>query len=191
MGNKGSFVFYTEYREHLSMLPPEQVGELMFALMDYQETGKVPDLPKGSALAMCFSFIKKRMDKDNSKYEERCERNRSNGKKGGRPTKETEISKTEENPNKPNGFIENRTVISETEENPTEPQKADNDNVNDNANENDSVSVNANAMTAQCAVGDPLDPCAADAAPHTHSSPSLSTKRSGDQAAAFCAVSAR
>lgn len=66
MGNKGSFVFYTEYREHLSMLPPEQVGELMFALMDYQETGEVPDLPKGSALAMCFSFIKKRMDKDSS-----------------------------------------------------------------------------------------------------------------------------
>ena len=119
MGNKGSFVFYTEYREHLSMLPPEQVGELMFALMDYQETGEVPDLPKGSALAMCFSFIKKRMDKDNSKYEERCERNRSNGKKGGRPTKEMEISETEENPNKPNGFIKNRTVISETEENPT------------------------------------------------------------------------
>lgn len=123
MGNKGSFVFYTEYREHLSMLPPEQVGELMFALMDYQETGEVPDLPKGSALAMCFSFIKKRMDKDNSKYEERCERNRSNGKKGGRPAKETDNTETEENPNKPNGFSENRTVISETEENPTEPKK--------------------------------------------------------------------
>lgn len=117
MGNKGSFVFYTEYREHLSMLPPEQVGELMFALMDYQETGEVPDLPKGSALAMCFSFIKKRMDKDNSKYEERCERNRSNGKKGGRPTKETDNS--------------------ETEENPTEPKKADNDNEYDNDSDNE------------------------------------------------------
>lgn len=117
MGNKGSFVFYTEYREHLSMLPPEQVGELMFALMDYQETGEVPDLPKGSALAMCFSFIKKRMDKDNSKYEERCERNRSNGKKGGRPTKETDNS--------------------ETEENPTEPKKADNENEYDNDSDNE------------------------------------------------------
>lgn len=135
MGNKGSFVFYTEYREHLSMLPPEQVGELMFALMDYQETGEVPDLPKGSALAMCFSFIKARMDKDNSKYEEKCERNRSNGKKGGRPTKETEISKIEENPNKPNGFSENRMVIQKTEENPTEPKKADNDNEYDSDNE--------------------------------------------------------
>ena len=137
MGNKGSFVFYTEYREHLSMLPPEQVGELMFALMDYQETGEVPDLPKGSALAMCFSFIKARMDKDNSKYEEKCERNRSNGKKGGRPTKETDNSETEENPNKPNGFTENRTVISETEENPTEPKKADNDNEYDNDSDNE------------------------------------------------------
>lgn len=117
MGNKGSFVFYTEYREHLSMLPPEQVGELMFALMDYQETGEVPDLPKGSALAMCFSFIKARMDKDNSKYEEKCERNRSNGKKGGRPIKEAEIS--------------------ETEANPTEPKKADNDNEYDNDSDNE------------------------------------------------------
>lgn len=137
MGNKGSFVFYTEYREHLSMLPLEQVGELMLALIDYQETGEVPDLPKGSALAMCFSFIKKRMDKDNSKYEEKCERNRSNGKKGGRPTKETDNPETEENPNKPNGFSENRTVISETEENPTEPKKADNDNEYDNDSDNE------------------------------------------------------
>lgn len=132
MSDKKSFVFYTEYREHLEMLPPEQIGELMLALIDYQETGEVPDLPKGSALAMCFSFIKKRMDKDNIKYEEKCERNRSNGKKGGRPTNQTVVSETEENPNKPNGFSENQMVISETEKNPTEPRKADNDNEYDN-----------------------------------------------------------
>lgn len=132
MSDKKSFVFYTEYREHLEMLPPEQIGELMLALIDYQETAEVPDLPKGSALAMCFSFIKKRMDKDNTKYEEKCERNRSNGKKGGRPTNQMVISETEENPNKPNGLSENQTVISETKKNPTEPRKADNDNEYDN-----------------------------------------------------------
>lgn len=137
MSDKKSFVFYTEYREHLEMLPPEQIGELMLALIDYQETGEVPDLPKGSALAMCFSFIKKRMDKDNIKYEEKCERNRSNGKKGGRPTNQTVISETEENPNKPNGFSENQMVISETEKRPTEPRKADNDNEYDNDNDCD------------------------------------------------------
>lgn len=137
MSDKKSFVFYTEYREHLEMLPPEQIGELMLALIDYQETGEVPDLPKGSALAMCFSFIKKRMDKDNIKYEEKCERNRFNGKKGGRPTNQTVISETEENPNKPNGFSENRTVIEETDNNPTEPRKADNDNEYDSDNEYD------------------------------------------------------
>lgn len=137
MSDKKSFVFYTEYREHLEMLPPEQIGELMLALIDYQETGEVPDLPKGSALAMCFSFIKKRMDKDNTKYEEKCERNRSNGKKGGRPTNQMVILETEENPNKPNGFSENQTVILETEKNPTEPRKADNDNEYDNEYDND------------------------------------------------------
>ena len=84
-------------------------------------------------------------------------------------------------------FQANLSILKHTQANQA------NDNVHDNANENDSVSVsvNANAMTAQYAVRDPPDPCAADAAPHTHSSPSLSTKRSGDQAAAFCAVSAR
>ena len=137
MGDKKSFVMYTEYREHLEMLTLEEIGELTIALIDYQATGEVPDFPKRSALAMCFSFIKKRMDKDNAKYEERCERNRSNGKKGGRPIKETDNPETEENPNKPNGFTENRTVISETEKNPTEPKKADNDNEYDNDSDNE------------------------------------------------------
>lgn len=144
MSDKKSFVFYTEYREHLEMLPPEQIGELMLALIDYQETGEVPDLPKGSALAMCFSFIKKRMDKDNTKYEEKCERNRSNGKKGGRPTNQMVISETEENPNKPNGLSENQTVISETKKNPTEPRKADNDNEYDNDIDSDNDCDNDN-----------------------------------------------
>ena len=62
-------------------------------------------------------------------------------------------------------FQANLIILKQTQSNQA------NDNVNDNANENDSVSVNANAMTAQCAVGDPPDPCAADAAPHTHGSP--------------------
>ncbi len=137
MSDKKSFVFYTEYREHLEMLPPEQIGELMLALIDYQETGEVPDLPKGSALAMCFSFIKKRMDKDNIKYEEKCERNKENGKKGGRPAKEPVIEETDNNPKKPNGFSKNRTVIEETDNNPTEPRKADNDNEYDNDCDND------------------------------------------------------
>lgn len=137
MSDKKSFVFYTEYREHLEMLPPEQIGELMLALIDYQETGEVPDLPKGSALAMCFSFIKKRMDKDNIKYEEKCERNKENGKKGGRPAKEPVIEETDNNPKKPNGFSENRTVIEETDNNPTEPRKADNEYDSDNEYDND------------------------------------------------------
>ena len=61
-----------------------------------------------------------------------------------------------------NLFQANLSILKQTQANQA------NDNVNDNANENDSVSVNANAMTAQYAVGDPPDLCAAGAARHTH-----------------------
>ena len=74
-------------------------------------------------------------------------------------------------------FQANLSLLKQTQAN----QANDNVNDNDNANENDSVSVsviaNANAMTAQCAIGDPLDPCAADAAPHTHNTHTFSAHK--------------
>ena len=49
-------------------------------------------------LKMAFSFIKTQLDRDREKYQARCEKNRENAKKGGRPKKEEkqkENSKTE------------------------------------------------------------------------------------------------
>jgi hypothetical protein len=66
--------------------------------------------------------MKAALDRDLIAYEKRCQKNRENGAKGGRPKKQTE---TEENPQKPNGFSE-------------KPKKPDNDNDNDNGNVNDS-----------------------------------------------------
>ena len=72
-------------------------------------------------------------------------------------------------------FQANLSILKHTQANQA------NDNVNDNANENDSVSVsvsvNANAMTAQYAVRDPLDPCAARAARHTHNTHAFSAHK--------------
>lgn len=34
MGDKKSFVMYTEYREHLEMLTLEEIGELTIALIE-------------------------------------------------------------------------------------------------------------------------------------------------------------
>ena len=59
------------------------------------------------------------------------------------------------------------------------------------ATEREKVSVSDKDISARCAEGAPVGACAADAAPHTSPSHSLSTTRSDDQAAAFCALSAR
>jgi hypothetical protein len=84
---KNNFIFYTDYAEFLEELPREEVGDLMFALIAYQQDGTLPDFKKGSGLSMAFKFIKSKMDRDNSKYEEICEQRKAVGKKGGRPKK--------------------------------------------------------------------------------------------------------
>lgn len=65
------------------------------------------------ALTMAFVPIKRRMDKDAAAYREKCEKNRENGRLGGRPKK----SETEEN----------RTVFEETERFSEKPKKPDTD----------------------------------------------------------------
>lgn len=92
MKQKSSFLIYHEYREPLKLLTDEQRGQLLMALIDYSESGVVPELDGISMMA--FSFIQSQMDRDSKKYENRCSSNRENGKKGGRPKKE---NNTEEN----------------------------------------------------------------------------------------------
>ena len=88
MKQKSSFLIYHEYREPLKLLTDEQRGQLLMALIDYSESGVVPELDGISMMA--FSFIQSQMDRDSKKYENRCSSNRENGKKGGRPKKEND-----------------------------------------------------------------------------------------------------
>ena len=88
----------------------------MFALIK----GTEPDFGDDKMLAMAFAFIALQKDMDDKKYEEKCKKNRENGKKGGRP------KKVEEKPKKPNGFFEN----------PNDNEKV-NDNDKDNVNDDD------------------------------------------------------
>lgn len=111
MKQKSSFLIYHEYREPLKLLTDEQRGRLLMALIDYSESGVVPELDGISMMA--FSFIQSQMDRDSKKYENRCSSNRENGKKGGRPKKENDL---EENPKNPLGF-------EETEKKPKNPKK--------------------------------------------------------------------
>lgn len=117
MKQKSSFLIYHEYREPLKLLTDEQRGQLLMALIDYSESGVVPELDGISMMA--FSFIQSQMDRDSKKYENRCSSNRENGKKGGRPKKEND---SEENPKNPMGFEETEKKT----KNPKKPIKIKN-----------------------------------------------------------------
>ena len=83
---KASFLMYLDYEEQFNIMTDEQIGQLMRAIIKYEKTGEVPNLD--GMLKMAFSFIKTQLDRDREKYQARCEKNRENAKKGGRPKKE-------------------------------------------------------------------------------------------------------
>ena len=81
MREKNSFVFYTHYKEQLKYLSYEEVGKLMMAIFEYEETEKMPTTLEGMA-CMAFLFIKQRLDEDNNKYKEVVEKRKQAGKRG-------------------------------------------------------------------------------------------------------------
>ena len=83
--DKSSFLIYLDYEEQFNLLTDEQVGQLMRAIIKYEKTREVPKLD--GMLKMAFSFIKTQLDRDRQKYQNKCEKNRENGAKGGRPKK--------------------------------------------------------------------------------------------------------
>ena len=75
----------------------EQFGRLMMALFEVED-GNSPEVADDIAIAFEFMSLQKRIDRE--KYEEKCRKNRENGKLGGRPKKG-------EKPKKANGSFEN------------------------------------------------------------------------------------
>lgn len=107
---KKSFVLYCDQKELFDQLTDEQAGKLIKHIFAYvnDENPATNDV----LLNLAFTPIKQSLKRDLKRYENIVERNRENGKKGGRPRK----------PKKPNGLIQN----------PEEPKKADSDNDSDN-----------------------------------------------------------
>lgn len=85
MERKNSFLIYLDYEEHFKCLTDAELGRLIMGIIQYEKNQKIPELSGSAKLA--FSFIKRNLDIDRKKYEKRCEQNRINGRKGGRPPK--------------------------------------------------------------------------------------------------------
>lgn len=119
---KKSFVLYHSFANQFELLSMEERGELISAIFQYERTREAN--PLTPLVQMAFSCIREALDRDRAAYEEKCEQNAKNGKKGGRPRKVFFSEKTER-------FFE-------------KPKKADNDNDNGNDNENDNENENGN-----------------------------------------------
>ena len=117
--DKSSFLIYLDYEEQFNLLTDEQIGQLMRAIIKYEKTREIPQL--NGIVKMAFSFIKTQLDRDREKYEARCEKNRENAKKGGRPRKNQKDNL------KANGFNENQM----------DAKKSDDDKEDEEDNEED------------------------------------------------------
>ena len=128
---KESFVFYKSFFEALKDLKEKDRLKVYDAICELALNGneqKLIGLPK-----TIFTLIKPQILANTKRYE--------NGKKGGRPKKETSGFKKETSgfkKEKTKGLEENKTDGFQNEETKTKP--------NENVNENDNVNVNVNDL---------------------------------------------
>ena len=105
--DKKSFIIYTDSRGMVNKLSNEKAGVLFKTLFSYCDDEN--PVCEDEVVDMAFEHFKNILKRDLKKYEKIVERNRENGKSGGRPKN-------------PVGYLG-------TQEKQTEPKKADSDNV--------------------------------------------------------------
>lgn len=96
---KPSFLVYYDNEVIILRLRDDEAGRLFKSLFPYGRDEIKPDFDKSPALAMAFDILSMAIDRDKEKYQNTCEQNRENGRKGGRPKKnrtdKAETEKTE------------------------------------------------------------------------------------------------
>ncbi len=115
---RDGIIIYAQQYEAIKDLSQSDKGLLLDAIFHYHITGEVmQELPP--MVLMAFTFIRTSIDSNTRKYEAIVERNRENGKKGGRPRNPNNPSE----PKKPTGLKKTQA----NPKNPNEPKKADTD----------------------------------------------------------------
>lgn len=74
-----SFILYTSDYQLIERLTDEQLGQLTRALFTYARDGKIIQLDP--VVRMAFVFIKDKIDRNQTKYQKKCERLRANAQK--------------------------------------------------------------------------------------------------------------
>lgn len=105
MPDKKEYVkLWISYRTYFDQYNAEQVGNIIFAMLDYKEKGTEPKFEGYERFI--WPAIRRDIDEANEAQEKQAATNRENGKKGGRPPKATGSQETEGNRENPFGFGE-------------------------------------------------------------------------------------
>lgn len=125
-----SFIIYTSYLKIFEQLTDAQLGQLTRHMLSFAKTGKEPSI-EDPLVKLSFAFIKDDMERNQRKYEEKCERLRANARK--RWDKKQLDSEASED-------MQKHTKVCKSMQMHTNAQIAmhnDNEYVNDNVDDND------------------------------------------------------
>ena len=122
-----SFILYTSDYQLIEGLTDEQLGQLTRALFIYARDGEVINLEP--VVRMAFVFIKDKIDRNQQKYQKKCERNRENIRK--------RWNKSNTNNTKENERIPNDTSVYERIPNDTTRYLYDSDSDSESDSESD------------------------------------------------------
>ena len=92
-----SFILYKSFYLPIKELTVEEKGQLLDAIFQYHINGKICQL--SPVCQMAFNFMRNQFERDDEKYQTVVERNKTNGKKGGRS------KENPDEPKEPTGFI--------------------------------------------------------------------------------------
>lgn len=123
-----SFILYTSYYALIEGLTDEQLGQLTRAIFLYARDGKTINLEP--VVRMAFAFIKDNIERNQDKYQAKCEKNRQ-------IALERERKKREAREKAGNTNVHERTRTCENNTNVHERSPYDNEYDNDNDNEYD------------------------------------------------------
>lgn len=134
-------MIYHDTAKVIQSLTDEQAGQLFKVITHYADTGET--LEMAPIVEVAFHPFKLSIDRGEQQYQVIVDRNRENGKKGGRPKK----AENPEKPKKPSGLNNNPKNPDGFSKNPEKPKKA-NSNYNSNSNSN-SNNKNTSITTAE------------------------------------------
>ena len=150
-----SFILYTSYYALIEGLTDEQLGQLTRAIFLYARDGKIIKLDP--VVRMAFVFIKDNIERNQDKYQAKCEKNRQIALERERKKREAREKADNTNVHERSRTCENNTNVHERS-----PYDNDNDNDNDNdvSKETDNIPSKEGSSISENPKVDPAKRCA-------------------------------